>query len=299
MKRLIFLIPFFLLFFSNSFSQDTIFMKDKSVVIAKVLEILPDYVKYKKYDNLDGPSYTELKADIMRIVYQNGTIDEFTKSDIPKIKFKNESFNKKAQGIFLAGLTLSTLGGDAAYTKNKQGVAAGLGVDFPFDRSGNYFEFTLYFEHKGSNFSDVEEMYLDDLYKFTETVIDMDYVTLSFMYKRFIGAKKLFYVKAGLYAGYRVSGDIESILVRVSDNEQRHFSASLANVYSKWDAGGTFGAGLNIPISKGDYPTNLVFEARYNLGLSNVFKDSNSSLTEDYRETNQNICFLAGLRFPF
>lgn len=298
MKSFIILIPVLLLLYLDSFSQDTIFLKSKDSIVVTVTEILPEYVKYKKFDNPSGPDYTISKIDILRIVYQNGTVDEFNDPDIPKIKLKNGSFDKRPKGIFLAGLTLSTLGGDASNTKYKQGIGAGFGIDFPFDRSGNFFEATLYYEQKGSGFSDYEKMYQDELYLFTETVIDMEYVTISFMYKRFFGTQKLFYAKAGLYAGFRTSGDIDSKLIRVSDNYQEYFSASLENIYSKLDAGATIAAGLNFPVSKGDNPVNLVFEARYNLGLSNIFID-NSASTDGYRETNQNIIFMAGLRFPF
>ena len=68
MKRLMILIPTFFIVIPNSFSQDSIFMKDKSIVIAKVMEIVPDYVKYKKFDNVDGPTHTTLKAEILRII---------------------------------------------------------------------------------------------------------------------------------------------------------------------------------------------------------------------------------------
>ncbi len=298
MKSLVILIPIFLFLSTGVFSQDTIYMRSNDIVVAKVLEILPEYVKYKKFDNPDGPDYTTLKADILRIVYQNGTVDEFKDSDIPH-KSNNESIEKKIHGIFLAGITMSTLGADAKNTQNKTGLAAGFGIDFPFDRSENYFELTLYYEEKGANYSDFEGVLYDEEYLFTETVLDIEYLTLSFLYKRFFGVKKLFYAKAGLYAGYRISGELNSKLIRLSDNYENFYTASLEDTYSKWEAGATFGAGINIPVTKGKFPTNLVFETRYNLGLTNIFIDGDSAQPEDKRETNQNLSFLAGLRFPF
>ena len=65
-------------------------MKNDEFFISKVTEILPEIIKYKKFENLDGPDYTVNKSDVKKIVYQNGTIDEFTDSDIPKIKLKKE-----------------------------------------------------------------------------------------------------------------------------------------------------------------------------------------------------------------
>jgi hypothetical protein len=57
--------------------QDVIFLKNGGEIKAKVLEVLPDVVKYKKWDNQDGPSYSESKANIFMIKYQNGTKDVF------------------------------------------------------------------------------------------------------------------------------------------------------------------------------------------------------------------------------
>jgi hypothetical protein len=59
-------------------SQDIIILKNGGELKAKVLEVSPDMVKYKKWDNQDGPSYSESKANITMIKYQNGTKDIFS-----------------------------------------------------------------------------------------------------------------------------------------------------------------------------------------------------------------------------
>lgn len=60
-----------------AYGQDVITMKNGDEVKAKILEILPDAVTYKKFDNLDGPSYTESKSNIFMIRYKNGSKDVF------------------------------------------------------------------------------------------------------------------------------------------------------------------------------------------------------------------------------
>ena len=48
-----------LLFISTAgFSQDVITLTDGRTVNAKILELTTDQVKYKKTDNLEGPTYT-------------------------------------------------------------------------------------------------------------------------------------------------------------------------------------------------------------------------------------------------
>jgi len=64
------------------FSQDVILLKNGAELKAKVLEVLPDVVKYKKWDNQDGPSYSESRTNIIMIKYQNGTKDIFNSENV-------------------------------------------------------------------------------------------------------------------------------------------------------------------------------------------------------------------------
>ena len=59
-------------------AQDIIVKNDGSTIISKVLEVNKDDVKYKKHNNLNGPTYTIDKAEIMVINYENGDKDIFT-----------------------------------------------------------------------------------------------------------------------------------------------------------------------------------------------------------------------------
>ena len=83
MKRVIIfsLLIFFLA--TLSFSQDIIKQVNGSVVQSKILEVGQTEVKYKRFDNPDGPTYTILKSDIQNITYQNGTVDLFNEPKIP------------------------------------------------------------------------------------------------------------------------------------------------------------------------------------------------------------------------
>ena len=60
-----------------SFSQDIITTKTGEDILAKIAEISKTEVKYRKYDNLDGPLYTMLKSDILMIRYENGSKEIF------------------------------------------------------------------------------------------------------------------------------------------------------------------------------------------------------------------------------
>jgi hypothetical protein len=58
-------------------AQDIITLKSGDEIKAKVQEIGTDNVKYKKYDNQNGPTYTLMKSDIFMIKYENGDKDVF------------------------------------------------------------------------------------------------------------------------------------------------------------------------------------------------------------------------------
>lgn len=78
MRKLLFL----LLFVPSSMcmAQDVIVKKDGTTILSKVLEVNPADIKYKKYSNQNGPTYTITKAEVMSINYEGGDKDVFTDS---------------------------------------------------------------------------------------------------------------------------------------------------------------------------------------------------------------------------
>lgn len=67
------------------YSQDVITKKTGEDIKSKVIDVGLTEVKYKKFENLNGPTYSVLKSDILMIRYENGTkdifIEEKTKND--------------------------------------------------------------------------------------------------------------------------------------------------------------------------------------------------------------------------
>jgi hypothetical protein len=64
-----------LLCFSKvNFAQDTLVKKNnKGIIVCKVKEIGLDEIKYKDWNNLDGPDFVISKSDLTEIKFQNGT----------------------------------------------------------------------------------------------------------------------------------------------------------------------------------------------------------------------------------
>jgi hypothetical protein len=62
------------------FSQDVLTKKSGEDVKAKVLEVTSSEIKYKKFDNQSGPTFSILKSDVLMIRYENGSKDMFNET---------------------------------------------------------------------------------------------------------------------------------------------------------------------------------------------------------------------------
>ncbi|CAN5335098.1 hypothetical protein BH10BAC1_BH10BAC1_11160 [soil metagenome] len=78
------------------FAQDIMTLKNGSELKVKVMEVAPTEIKYKKFDNLDGPTYSDLKSNIFMIKYGSGLKDVFT--DQPKTSEQAEPQKKETSG---------------------------------------------------------------------------------------------------------------------------------------------------------------------------------------------------------
>jgi hypothetical protein len=99
---------FFFMVTSLSYSQDIILQKNGSKISSKILEVTLSDIKYKKFENLDGPVYIISKKSIISITYQNGSIDDFSQLEGQK----NDSIAKSND---VANLDM----GDGSYMYNK------------------------------------------------------------------------------------------------------------------------------------------------------------------------------------
>ena len=82
LKRVLLSAACFIAFTCACDAQDVIVTKDSKRINAKVTEVNVDNVRYKNFDNQDGPVYTLLKSDIDFIVYQNGRVETFKKESL-------------------------------------------------------------------------------------------------------------------------------------------------------------------------------------------------------------------------
>ncbi len=86
MKKLIWIF-IFIGFINNFIAQDKIMFIDGTEILSKVIEINNIEIKYKLFDNQNGPTIVTLKKNIFIIKYENGAKDVFSENlniDSPK-----------------------------------------------------------------------------------------------------------------------------------------------------------------------------------------------------------------------
>lgn len=87
-------------------AQDVIQKLDGSYINAKVLEIANDEIKYKKFDNQDGPTYSINKSLVSIISYENGSVEEIAKILNVDANIKKAKTLKKMSFIIGGGMVL-------------------------------------------------------------------------------------------------------------------------------------------------------------------------------------------------
>jgi len=118
MKKLTFSIFFLIILITSVCSQDIIYKIDGTEIKTKIVEITLETIKYKKFNQLEGPIRNISLTDIFLVIYEDGTREVFQK-DVVKQEFSLED------GIFLEIVDereqTKIIGGTTANTGNWMG----------------------------------------------------------------------------------------------------------------------------------------------------------------------------------
>lgn len=109
-------------------AQDTLFFKNSNKIIVKVSEVTPTQIKYKRYDNLDGPLYSSLKSEISYIIYATG-LKETLEGEQPQTAVKIPSSSSEEESS--DGLSYFEKGKSDAkiyYKHNGGSIGTGIGT---------------------------------------------------------------------------------------------------------------------------------------------------------------------------
>lgn len=83
MKKLVLFLALAIFGVTMCFAQDVITKQNGDDIQAKVIEIGSTEVKYKKFDNQDGPIYSIPTSEILMIRYENGSNEVFNTAKAP------------------------------------------------------------------------------------------------------------------------------------------------------------------------------------------------------------------------
>lgn len=112
-----FLLLCFALVLSNLKAQDTLYFNNGEKKTILLLEVNPDNVKYKRWDNQAGATYTSLKSEVTHVAFLNGTKEVFDKKELTKTdvaladtaKTKPQTADTKKPDDFFSGSQPDTL----------------------------------------------------------------------------------------------------------------------------------------------------------------------------------------------
>jgi len=91
MKKTILTITLLFGLLGNLNCQDILYKKDGTEIKAKVIEITDSFIKYKNFDQLDGPLRNLDVGELFMIIYQDGTKEVFAKKKSTAIETSNPS----------------------------------------------------------------------------------------------------------------------------------------------------------------------------------------------------------------
>lgn len=123
------LLPILLLIGFGANAQDKIYRQNGDIINSKVIEVGEDAIKYKEFDNPDGPIYSVDPDRVSKIVFENGKVHKVTK-DINK--FDKEVYIGQRERIIKFNFFAPLMGySEVSYQQNVkvgQSWQASLGI---------------------------------------------------------------------------------------------------------------------------------------------------------------------------
>ncbi len=94
---------------SKAMAQDIIIDKNAEEMKVKVIEITDTHIKYKKFSNLDGPTYNIEKTKVFKIKYEKGGEDIITPNVLPQAPASTAGQGEFKEVEHVLGITDPTL----------------------------------------------------------------------------------------------------------------------------------------------------------------------------------------------
>ena len=225
-------------------------------------------------------------------------------------------------GVSIANYQLPDLAGEIYDGTPNVGFLGGVAIDIPVS-GGFSIQPEFLFVQKGGNLDNefTDEGVVGDAFVPSEgayyLIYDnwdetLNYLELPLLFKyTFIGGTYGFYVLAGPTFSFGVSGEINfkltdsfgderfgpgdptyNDIIGVNETFDPEFGNSSSDFYKAFDLGAAFGGGLYIEAG----PGNIIIDARYGLGLSNIIPDDAGG--DELTQKNSSIQLSLGYAIP-
>lgn len=248
-------------------------MKNGDEVKAKVTEVGTNEIKYKKFDNPDGPVYSATKSDVFMIKYENGTKDIISSSGTSTSTSSSES-KPKAKSIIESKPYTALLYGGVSIPVGSFGkeVEGGAETGFTFGHEGDihisnssvYFNYNLNYTYHsyGSSFYNPNS-YMPIEFNGSYGLI---YALAGFKFKTNTSVNRFYVLFNGGLNILNISGDFDNYAIYNGYGSSEDLTTDVNNSFA-------FSVGMGVEINN-----------HFNLGLK--YFNSNPEFTTTVTITN-------------
>ena len=236
-------------------SQDIITLLNGDVILARVTEISQSEIRYKRFDNLEGPTIVIKKSDVFAINYSNGTREVINQAN-SKNSTKAESYKqpKTVAGIKGGVNYTSLITNTSMNSLMKLGFQAGVVLAGAVNNKERLFSqvgLSIYSQGCNNEYISVKES------------LNLTYfqIPLNFQYKIGLSETK-FLLQWGTYFAYAVSGKLT-----VEENGKKEdVKIKFGNSKNDYMKGFDMGLGAGFGVQFGNFQALV----GYNYGLWNL-----------------------------
>lgn len=213
-------------------AQDIIIKNDKTEIKSKVTEITETTIKYKKWENMDGPLYSIAKSEVFMILYPNGQRELMNQTNgaISTNAEKDHEFSNKSK-IEEVGLS----------DQSKQNTAIIQGKTFDFKNQKINYKPTRFNFGLQSPFS----MGVDNEFRLIKNILNLGLgYTYTFPKDDYILVSQMADIYASLYANVnRLSGNYEKQDIGLFIFGNAGYGLTGITTYNIYDGDQTFYSG--------------------------------------------------------
>jgi hypothetical protein len=218
----------------SAFAQDKIYQNGGKVISAKILEVGVDDIRYKNFDDPDGPTYGIEKDRVVKIIFENGRTETYRSGLKDPLLYEGQQ--KDAVKLNF----LSPLSGHTQFFYEKN-LKPGRALEFSLDIVGlgkNYTIDHFYYDPNGS----LNEVKRDAAgagigigYKFIRTP---DFINRNIRYAHLLQGS---YIKPNFLAGYYAENIIDAKSgVPTEDRRNVVYGAVMLELGKQWIFGDAF-----------------------------------------------------------